>query len=258
MSLKNRAVTAIVLSVILIGLAVLVWAYQTGKVTIFGSQQTTQGTITHDTQDDWKKGIADKTDFNTNPGFLQLSLKQGFQGIKWTKIEATGGPADKLLYAGDTNGPFSKLIGSNQGNVWAMDTTGIFGSAFVYDAKEDKFLLMGLSSEGYPVGGPSIAERKVYSFDPKTKTWEKWTTPNTNMQFSFLAGNVLFYYPNNQKTYYMPRISGPYNEAYKYYEIDWQGKKFVEKSAKFNNEYPDNTNSAKPPMWGEIIDTKNT
>jgi len=37
MKLKNRAITALILSVILLGLAVLIWANQTGKITIWGA-----------------------------------------------------------------------------------------------------------------------------------------------------------------------------------------------------------------------------
>jgi len=40
MNLRNRAITALVLSIVLIGLAILVWANQTGRITIFGAGET--------------------------------------------------------------------------------------------------------------------------------------------------------------------------------------------------------------------------
>lgn len=56
MNLKSKTITAIVIAIILVGLAVLIWANQTGKIKIFGAVERSQVTKTIQSIGDWAKG----------------------------------------------------------------------------------------------------------------------------------------------------------------------------------------------------------
>lgn len=72
MSLKVKTIIAICVSIVLVGLAILVWAYQTGKVTIFGSEQTSN--VTYEVKGaDLNKGTADQ---NITLAANNIKLKQ--------------------------------------------------------------------------------------------------------------------------------------------------------------------------------------
>lgn len=70
MTLRERTSLSIVLSVLLILMAVLIWAYQTGKVTIFGSEQSHETIFYYQTIDQWQGGEFSHTTFLTYPDFL--------------------------------------------------------------------------------------------------------------------------------------------------------------------------------------------
>jgi len=72
MSLKVKAITAIGISIILVGLGILIWAYQTGKVTIFGSEQTSN--VNYEVKGaELSKGTADA---NINLSDNKIELKK--------------------------------------------------------------------------------------------------------------------------------------------------------------------------------------
>lgn len=70
MNLKSRIVLGVFLSVVLIGLAVLLWAYQNGKITIFGSEQSHEVVYDYSTAEKWNIGQFDNTAYLTLPNFM--------------------------------------------------------------------------------------------------------------------------------------------------------------------------------------------
>lgn len=236
MSLKTRAITAVFLSVILIGLAVLIWAYKSGKVTIFGSQFTTQGTVIINSQSEWKSGSTlDKTDLDANPGFLQLS-KSTANSAKWTKLSGDGGPGSSGLnpVASSTAGNMSMLkvlsgLIANFNNTFTFQS----GATFAYDGKEDKFLLITPVIHQI-VGSSGLLQ--IWSFDPATSKWEEWPSAGICTGITSLTppcGGQLVYNSKSKKTllFGKPYSSGttttPASQQPNSYEVDWQAKKFT-------------------------------
>lgn len=78
MGYKAKLSTAIVSSIFLFGAAVLIWAYQTGKIVILGNQQTTTATKTFETQEELSLGQAnEQIDLSSADGLIQLKQVEG-------------------------------------------------------------------------------------------------------------------------------------------------------------------------------------
>lgn len=70
MTYRIRVLTAIVVSVILFALAYLLWAFQVGKLKIFGAEQTHEKIFSYQTANDWEGGTFSGTNFVKTPNFL--------------------------------------------------------------------------------------------------------------------------------------------------------------------------------------------
>src|SRR3990167_8334535 len=103
MTLRERITISIIFSILLILLAVLVWAYQTGKDSIFGSEQSHQIVYDYQTVDKWKSGQFENASFLTNPNFLLA---------KFNYYSSSQPPFPDITYRCDTND--TKCIGANK------------------------------------------------------------------------------------------------------------------------------------------------
>jgi len=74
MNQKNKVFLCIFSGVLFFAVATLLWAYQNGKVTIFGSEKETQSVFNYNTGDQWKKGEFQSTVYSTNPDYLTLKF----------------------------------------------------------------------------------------------------------------------------------------------------------------------------------------
>ncbi|EKD55971.1 MAG: hypothetical protein ACD_58C00324G0003 [uncultured bacterium] len=56
MTLKNKTITVIIITVLIFGLAILIWAQKTGKISIFGAENLSRITVQIKNLVDWNKG----------------------------------------------------------------------------------------------------------------------------------------------------------------------------------------------------------
>src|SRR4030066_1306202 len=74
MNKKNKVLVCIVLGLLIFSLATIIWAYQNGKITIFGSEKSTQSVFNYNTREQWANGQFQNTLFTMYPDHLSLKF----------------------------------------------------------------------------------------------------------------------------------------------------------------------------------------
>lgn len=150
MNLRSRAITAIFISLALIVLSILVWAYQSGKITIFGEQATSQGSVEINSQADWKKGTPDThVDLDSSPG--NLILAKNPSQSKWENKNSQG-PKD--LGADPHISPVDNFTGD------IID--------MAYDSKDKKMVVLA-----YNANVDDASSFEFWTYDPAANSWAK-------------------------------------------------------------------------------------
>lgn len=156
MSQKIKAILAIIICMVLVGSAILVWAYQTGRVTIFGSEQISN--VTYEAKGaELSKGTADNNISLAN-GKLELKAGGIQESTAWLHIRKTWCDANSAIqkpmigfypFGGSielAHGNIFSNVAYNQTNYFASTAAGTIFSALAGDAPETFNVLKGTAT----------------------------------------------------------------------------------------------------------------
>ncbi|MCL5795605.1 MAG: fibronectin type III domain-containing protein [Patescibacteria group bacterium] len=162
MTLRSRAILSVFITISLIGLALLVWAYQKGKITIFGS---TEGisivikkiTATEGDSNNWdnqKDASTNSNNFILNDPVNGLKLNSVSSGgtttLKWTNLTNTAG-----------NPPIS------------TEAAGLFDIAFDTFSKNQVLFYGQVAGSTRQCDGKEFANEETWSFNLANNQWSK-------------------------------------------------------------------------------------